>query len=89
MAGDHLIAFAALTCVMAVAAARPLLNVKRGHGVTRRDELEAEKREAYKRIRAAQLDWRLGRLSDADFEVLHERLSAQAIAILIQIDELE
>lgn len=88
-ATDPLIAFVAVTCVMAVAAARPLLSVRRSRTAARRDELEAAKRETYKRIRAAQLDWRLGKLSDADFEKLHERLSAQAIAILMQIDELD
>jgi len=88
MFGNPLVAAVAFTWTMAVAAARPLLNFRRGQPSPRRDELEAAKREVYQQIRAAQLDWRLGKLSDADFETLHERLSAEAIAILKQIDEL-
>jgi type II secretory pathway pseudopilin PulG len=89
MGGNPLVAVVAVTALMAVAAARPLLSFRRSQRDTRRSELEAAKRDAYKRIRAAQLDWRLGKLTDQDFETLHERLSAEAITILKQIDELD
>jgi type II secretory pathway pseudopilin PulG len=89
MVANQLVAVVALTAVMAVAAARPLLNFRRGNSSARREELEAAKRDAYKRIRAAQLDWRLGKLTDGDFEALHADLSAEAITILKQIDELK
>jgi hypothetical protein len=89
MAATPLVPVVAATAVMAVAAARPFLNFRRAQQHPERDELEAAKRDTYQRLRAAQLDWRLGKLSDADFEALHGRLSAQAIAILKQIDDLD
>lgn len=89
MPGSHLVAVMSVTAMMAVAAARPLLNFRRGQRDPERDDLEAAKRDTYKQIRAAQLDWRLGKLSDAEFEALHERLSARAITILKQIDDLD
>ena len=88
MPANPLVPVVAVTALMAVAAARPLLNFRRGQH-PRRQELEAAKRDAYQQIRAAQLDWRLGKLSDADFEVLHGQLSEQAITILKQIDDLD
>ena len=89
MPANPLVPVVAVTALMAVAAARHLLNFRRGQQHPRREELEAAKRDAYQQIRAAQLDWRLGKLSDADFEVLHGRLSEQAITILKQIDDLD
>ena len=51
-------------------------------------ELEAEKEAKYREIRDAQLDHEMGKLSDADFQALDRELRAEAVAILVQIDEL-
>ena len=55
----------------------------------RRAELEAAKEAKYREIRDAELDWRMGKLSDDDFRATDRELRAQALAILRRLDELE
>ena len=47
-----------------------------------REELEAAKEAKYREIRDAELDWRTGKLSDADYRALDRRLRAEAVEIL-------
>ncbi len=54
----------------------------------RRAELEAAKEAKYREIRDAQLDLRMGKLSDADHRVVDRELRGQAIAILEELDAL-
>jgi hypothetical protein len=54
----------------------------------RRAELEAAKQAKYREIRDAQLDHRMGKLSDADYRATDRELRTQALAILEQLDEL-
>jgi hypothetical protein len=54
-----------------------------------RAHLEAAKLAKYREIRDAQLDWRIGRISDEDFEASSSRLHAEAIAILKQLEHLD
>ena len=55
---------------------------------TRREELEAAKEAKYLEIRDAEMDFRMGKLSEADFRALDRQLRAEAVEILRQIDRL-
>ena len=55
----------------------------------RRAELEAAKELKYREIRDAELDFRTGKVSEADHRTTDRELRAQAIAILEQIDALD
>jgi hypothetical protein len=54
----------------------------------RRASLEAAKEAKYREIRDADLDHRMGKLSDADWRATDRELRAQAIEILRAIDDL-
>ena len=53
-----------------------------------RDDLEAAKEAKYREIRDAELDYRTGKLSEADWRALDRELRAEAIEILRRLDEL-
>ena len=55
----------------------------------RRAALEAAKEAKYREIRDAELDFRMGKLSEPDFRATDRELRAQAIAILHELDRLE
>ena len=55
----------------------------------RREDLEAAKEAKYREIRDAELDHRMGKLSDQDFRTTDRELRAQAIEILRELDGLE
>ena len=55
---------------------------------TRRAELEAAKEAKYREIRDAELDYRTGKLSEADWRALDRELRAEAIEILRRLDGL-
>ena len=55
---------------------------------TRRADLEAAKEAKYREIRDAELDYRTGKLSEADWRALDRELRAEAIEILRRLDEL-
>ena len=69
---------------------RPLLRRERAEDPdqARRETLEAAKEAKYREIRDAELDHRMGKLSDADHRLTDRELRAQAIEILRQLDEL-
>ena len=54
----------------------------------RRADLEAAKESKYREIKDAELDFRMGKLSEADWKALDAELRAQAIAILRELDRL-
>ena len=54
-----------------------------------RSDLEAEKESKYREIRDAELDFRMGKLSEADWRSLDAELRGQAIEILKRLDELD
>ena len=54
-----------------------------------RDELEAARDAKYREIRDAELDYRVGKLSEEDWRGLDRGLRAEAVAILRQLDELD
>jgi hypothetical protein len=57
--------------------------------VGRRADLEAAKESKYREIKDAELDFRMGKLSEDDWRSLDSELRAQAIEILKQLDELD
>jgi hypothetical protein len=69
---------------------RPLIRPARPGAAdeARRQSLEAAKEAKYREIRDADLDHRMGKLSDADYRATDRELRAQAIEILSQLDEL-
>jgi hypothetical protein len=54
-----------------------------------RAALEAAKEQKYRDIRDAELDYRMGKLSEADWREADRELRAQAIEILRQLDQLD
>ena len=55
----------------------------------RRADLEAAKEAKYREIKDAELDFRMGKLSEEDWRPLDAELRAQAIDILRQLDRLD
>lgn len=79
-----------LLLLVAGVVTRPLL--REDHEVVpdeRRAALEAAKESKYREIHDAELDYRMGKLSEPDYKVLDRELRAQAIEILKQLDALE
>jgi hypothetical protein len=56
---------------------------------SRRDELQAAKEAKYAEIRDAELDYRTGKLSEADWKTLDRGLRAEAIGLLDELDALD
>ena len=54
-----------------------------------RAELEAARDAKYREIRDAELDYRTGKLSEADWRAMDRALRAEAVDILRRLDELE
>jgi type II secretory pathway component PulM len=54
-----------------------------------RAELEARKEAKYREIRDAELDYRTGKLSEADWRALDRSLRAEAIELLDRLDALD
>jgi hypothetical protein len=54
-----------------------------------RAELDAARDAKYREIRDAELDYRTGKLSEADWRVADRRLRAEAVEILRRLDELD
>ena len=87
---EVVLAAAVLAALVAVLVLQPL----RSHPTTapaadRRADLEAAKEAKYREIKDAELDFRMGKLSEDDWRVLDAELRAQAIEILRQLDRLD
>ncbi len=54
-----------------------------------RNELEALKAAKYSEIRDAEMDYRTGKLSEADWRTLDRSLRAEAVTILHRLDALD
>jgi hypothetical protein len=54
----------------------------------RREELEALKEAKYREIRDAEMDYRTGKLSEADWRGLDRSLRAEAVKLLRELDEI-
>jgi hypothetical protein len=55
---------------------------------SRREDLEAAKEAKYREIRDAELDYRTGKLSEADWRALDRELRAEAMELLRRLDAL-
>jgi flagellar biosynthesis/type III secretory pathway M-ring protein FliF/YscJ len=88
---DYALAIVVLAVIAAAIVAAPL---RRGPEVDRREDerraaLEAAKEAKYREIRDAELDFRMGKMTDADYRETDRELRAQAVTILRDLDELE
>ncbi len=84
------VALAVLAALVAYVVTRPLLRARREEGEDDdRQALEAAKEAKYREIREAELDFRMGKLSEEDYRTTDGELRAQAIAILKRLDELD
>jgi flagellar biosynthesis/type III secretory pathway M-ring protein FliF/YscJ len=81
-----LVALLALVLVLAVifVISRPLRRARAPErsAVRRRRELEALRETKYREIRDAELDYRMGKLSSEDYELLAAELRVEALEIL-------
>ena len=82
--------------VLFAAVALVVAPLRRGHAEraaggeeARREELDAAKEAKYLEIRDAEMDFRTGKLSEADYRVLDRQLRAEAVEILRRQDELD
>ncbi len=55
---------------------------------TERADLEAQKEAKYREIREAEMDWRTGKLGEADYRELDRRLRREAVELLKALDRL-
>jgi hypothetical protein len=80
-----------LAVLVAVLVLRPLgtRSVDIDSSVDARADLEAAKGSKYREIKDAELDFRMGKLSEPDWRALDGELRAQAIEILRELDALE
>lgn len=54
-----------------------------------REDLLGAKRVTYEAIRELELDWKSGKLSEADYQAMRRELEAEAIGVLQKLDALE
>ena len=86
----ELLLIMAVVAVVAWTVSAPL---RRGH-VQQRDlreasvraDLEARKEAKYREIREAEMDWRTGKLAEADYRALDRRLRREAVDLLTELD---
>ena len=85
---EFAIAFVVLAAIVAAVVIAPLRRPEEREAVVhdRVAELEAAKEAKYREIRDAELDYRMGKLSEADWRTTDRELRAQAIAILRDLD---
>jgi hypothetical protein len=57
-------------------------------GLVARDELDAAREAKYREIRDAELDYRTGKLSRADYEAIDSDLRAEALELLNRLERL-
>ena len=89
---EYALALLVLTALVAAFVSVPLRRNEAAAGAAeadRRAELEAAKEAEYREIRDAELDFRMGKVSEADHRATDRELRAQAIAILERLDALE
>jgi type II secretory pathway component PulM len=86
---DYLVIFVVLAVVVLVVSA-PLRRRRADEAVESADraELEAARDAKYREIRDAELDYRTGKLSEADWRVMDRSLRAEAVEVLRALDDL-
>lgn len=89
---EYAIAILLLLALVGLFVTRPLRREEPGVGARDADlraELEAAKEAKYREIRDAELDFRMGKVSEADHRATDRELRTQAIEILERLDELD
>jgi hypothetical protein len=88
---EFVLAALALAAIVALVVTNPLRRAGEQQRIEddRRAGLEAAKEQKYRDIRDAELDYRMGKLSEADWREADRELRTQAIEILRQLDALD
>ena len=89
---DYAIALAVFALAVALVVIGPLRRGDREESAVedaRREDLEAAKEAKYREIRDAELDHRMGKLSDEDFTTTDRELRAQAVEILRELEDVD
>ena len=89
---EYLLALVLLLALVALIVSAPLRG--REEDLERRDrerraELEAAKEAKYREIRDAELDFRMGKLSEPEWRAVDRELRAEAMEILRRLDSIE
>jgi hypothetical protein len=86
---EFVLAVLVLAAIVALVVTGPLRRSEQQQRVQddRRAALEAAKEQKYRDIRDAELDYRMGKLSEKDWREADRELRTQAIAILHELDE--
>ena len=87
---EYALALIVLAAVVAAVVALPFRNpaAAEAREDARRAELEAAKEAKYREIRDAELDHRMGKLSEADWRAVDRELRDEAVVILRQLDRI-
>jgi hypothetical protein len=88
---EYVVALLVLAALVALAVSVPLRRRGQAERVdeTRLEDLRAAKEAKYREIRDAQLDHRMGKLSESDWRMVDGELRGEAIEILRELDALE
>ena len=88
---EYAVALLVLAALVALTVSVPLRRRGRDERVeeTRLEELRAAKEAKYREIRDAELDHRMGKLSERDWRTVDGELRGEAIEILRRLDALE
>ncbi len=88
---EYAVALLVLAALVALAVSVPLRRREQVEAFeqTRLEELRAAKEAKYREIRDAELDHRMGKLSDSDWRGVDGELREEAIVILRELDALE
>ena len=78
-----------LAAVIAFLVLQPLRTPSTETASDPRADLEAAKEAKYREIKDAELDFRMGKLSEPDWKALDAELRGQAIAILRELDQVD
>jgi hypothetical protein len=78
---------AVVVVVVSAPVRRGAVAVEHDGAAVRRADLEAAKEAKYREIRDAELDYRTGKLSEADWRAIDRELRAEAMELLRAIDE--
>ncbi len=86
---EYVLAVVVLGALVALVVSIPLRTAERDERREdgRREELEAARSAKYREIRDTELDFRMGKLSEADFRRADRELRGEAIEILRELDE--
>jgi ribosomal protein S6 len=87
---EFVLAALVLAGIVALVVLAPLRRAEQRARVVddQRAALEAAKEQKYRDIRDAELDYRMGKLSEADWRAADRELRAQAIEVLRELDAL-